>query len=83
MQYDVIMCVTWEDIYPVVASLCHDHTDTCTDEFFDTNMCMCVWTKARYMYCITTIFDKGKIWQIRRLDLPIGKSLNWQNGWIM
>ena len=26
MQYDVIMCVTCEDIYPVVASLCHDHT---------------------------------------------------------
>ena len=29
MQYDVIMYVTCEEIYPVVASvasLCHDHT---------------------------------------------------------
>ena len=26
MQYDVIMCIMWKVIYPVVASLCHDHT---------------------------------------------------------
>ena len=74
MQYDVIMCVTCEEIYLVVASLCHDHTLLITEHLvFSILLTNCFY--ARNFPHMFNHADKGNYLRMVRTSriTPIGQ----------